>query len=93
MLSQGTPMLAHGDEMGRTQQGNNNVYCQDSELSWMDWTLAETNADLVEFTKRAIALRAKKTRSSGVVDSSRGDLFEAAIRVATSPGSRRLAKR
>ncbi len=72
MLSQGTPpMLAHGDEMGRTQQGNNNVYCQDSELSWMDWTLAETNADLVEFTKRAIALRAKN-RSSGVVDSSRG---------------------
>ncbi|TSD47806.1 glycogen debranching protein GlgX [Rhodococcus sp. KBS0724] len=59
MLSQGTPMLAHGDEMGRTQLGNNNVYCQDSELSWMDWSLAETNADLVEFTKRAIALRAK----------------------------------
>ncbi|MDI9914169.1 glycogen debranching protein GlgX [Rhodococcus sp. IEGM 1379] len=59
MLSQGTPMLAHGDEMGRTQQGNNNVYCQDSELSWMDWSLAETNADLIEFTKRAIALRAK----------------------------------
>ncbi|NMM83268.1 glycogen debranching enzyme GlgX [Rhodococcus sp. SRB_17] len=59
MLSQGTPMLAHGDEMGRTQHGNNNVYCQDSELSWMDWSLAESNADLVEFTKRAIALRAK----------------------------------
>ncbi|MFE4502434.1 glycogen debranching protein GlgX [Rhodococcus sp. NPDC056743] len=59
MLSQGTPMLAHGDEMGRTQLGNNNVYCQDSELSWMDWSLAETNADLVEFTKRAISLRAK----------------------------------
>ena len=59
MLSQGTPMLAHGDEMGRTQRGNNNVYCQDSELSWMDWSLAETNAALVEFTKRAIALRAK----------------------------------
>ncbi|MGC0364423.1 isoamylase [Rhodococcus sp. 27YEA15] len=59
MLSQGTPMLAHGDEMGRTQQGNNNVYCQDSELAWMDWSLADTNADLVEFTRRAIALRAK----------------------------------
>ncbi|WP_068146320.1 glycogen debranching protein GlgX [Rhodococcoides corynebacterioides] len=57
MLSQGTPMLAHGDEMGRTQQGNNNVYCQDSELAWMDWSLAETNADLVEFTSRVIALR------------------------------------
>ncbi|MGC4959885.1 glycogen debranching protein GlgX [Gordonia sp. DT101] len=56
-LSQGTPMLAHGDEMGRTQQGNNNVYCQDSELSWMDWSLAEKNADLLDFTRRAIALR------------------------------------
>ncbi len=56
-LSQGTPMLAHGDEIGRTQQGNNNVYCQDSELSWMDWTLAEENADLLEFTRKAIALR------------------------------------
>ncbi|MFT4124775.1 MAG: glycogen debranching protein GlgX [Gordonia sp. (in: high G+C Gram-positive bacteria)] len=56
-LSQGTPMLAHGDEMGRTQLGNNNVYCQDSALAWMDWTLAETNADLLKFTRRAIALR------------------------------------
>ena len=37
LLSQGTPMIAHGDEIGRTQQGNNNVYCQDNELSWMDW--------------------------------------------------------
>ncbi len=57
LLSQGTPMLAHGDEMGRTQGGNNNVYCQDNETSWMDWTLAETNADLVDFTRAAIALR------------------------------------
>ncbi|GGG11978.1 glycogen operon protein GlgX homolog [Rhodococcoides trifolii] len=57
MLSQGTPMLAHGDEMGRTQQGNNNVYCQDSELAWMDWSLAEENADLVDFTAHVIALR------------------------------------
>ncbi|WP_419228669.1 glycogen debranching protein GlgX [Gordonia sp. CPCC 205515] len=58
-LSQGTPMLAHGDEMGRTQQGNNNVYCQDSELAWMDWNLAERNAELVEFTRNVIALRTK----------------------------------
>ncbi|MBF6216027.1 glycogen debranching protein GlgX [Nocardia puris] len=57
VLSQGTPMLAHGDELGRTQHGNNNVYCQDSPLSWMDWSLAETNADLLEFTRRVIALR------------------------------------
>jgi glycogen operon protein len=57
MLSQGTPMLAHGDEMGRTQLGNNNVYCQDSELSWMDWSLCETNADLVEFTRSMVKFR------------------------------------
>jgi isoamylase len=59
LLSQGTPMIAHGDEMARTQQGNNNVYCQDSELSWMDWSLAEKNAELIEFTRNAIALRAE----------------------------------
>ncbi|KAA0021022.1 glycogen debranching protein GlgX [Antrihabitans cavernicola] len=59
MLSQGTPMIAHGDEMGRTQQGNNNVYCQDSPLSWMDWSLAETNADLLAFTRNVIELRRK----------------------------------
>ena len=57
MLSQGTPMIAHGDEIGRTQQGNNNVYCQDSELSWMDWSLVEKNADLVAFTRRVTGLR------------------------------------
>ena len=57
MLSQGTPMIAHGDEIGRTQQGNNNVYCQDSPLSWMDWNLRETCADLLEFTKKVTALR------------------------------------
>ncbi|MCV6999987.1 glycogen debranching protein GlgX [Mycolicibacterium alvei] len=57
MLSQGTPMIAHGDEIGRTQLGNNNVYCQDSELSWMDWSLLETNADHLEFTRRALAFR------------------------------------
>jgi isoamylase len=57
MVSQGTPMIAHGDEIGRTQQGNNNVYCQDSELSWMDWSLTERNADLLEFTKKVTTLR------------------------------------
>ena len=57
MLSQGTPMIAHGDEIGRTQQGNNNVYCQDSELSWMDWSLVEKNADLLAFTRRVTGLR------------------------------------
>ena len=61
LLSQGTPMIAHGDEIGRTQQGNNNVYCQDSPLSWMDWALRETNADLLEFTKKVTALRKAHT--------------------------------
>lgn len=57
VLSQGTPMISHGDEIGRTQRGNNNAYCQDSDLSWMDWSLCEKNADLLTFTRKAIALR------------------------------------
>ncbi|BBX13257.1 glycogen operon protein GlgX homolog [Mycobacterium novum] len=57
MLSQGTPMIAHGDEIGRTQHGNNNAYCQDSELAWMDWSLVQTNADLLDFTRRVTQLR------------------------------------
>jgi glycogen operon protein len=57
MLSQGTPMISHGDEIGRTQNGNNNVYCQDSELSWMDWSLCETNSDLLEFTRKVAKFR------------------------------------
>jgi glycogen operon protein len=56
-LSQGVPMLAHGDELGRTQQGNNNTYCQDSELSWIDWSLAEQNQDLIGFTAAMAELR------------------------------------
>ncbi|SEB15213.1 MULTISPECIES: glycogen debranching protein GlgX [unclassified Mycobacterium] len=59
MLSQGTPMISHGDEIGRTQQGNNNVYCQDNTLSWMDWTMCETNAALLEFTRTVVAFRRK----------------------------------
>ncbi|GIL27455.1 glycogen debranching protein GlgX [Actinocatenispora comari] len=57
MLSQGTPMLCHGDELGRTQRGNNNAYCQDSPLSWMDWESADR--PLIEFTARLAALRAE----------------------------------
>ena len=50
-------MMLGGDEMGRTQKGNNNTYCQDSELSWLDWKLRETNADLLEFTRKLIHFR------------------------------------
>jgi isoamylase len=57
LLSQGVPMLLHGDEFGRTQHGNNNGYCQDNETTWVDWTLAEKNADLLDFTAAVVALR------------------------------------
>jgi glycogen operon protein len=56
-LSQGVPMLAHGDEMGRTQQGNNNGYCQDNELTWMDWENVDT--ELLAFTRRLTTLRSE----------------------------------
>ncbi len=57
-LSQGTPMLLMGDEMGRSQGGNNNAWCQDNETSWLDWTLLESHASLHAFVKGLIALRA-----------------------------------
>lgn len=57
MVSQGVPMLAHGDELGRTQRGNNNVYAQDNELAWIDWDLDADQQDLLTFTAAAIALR------------------------------------
>jgi glycogen operon protein len=57
MLSQGVPMLLAGDEMGRSQRGNNNAYCQDNEISWIDWNLLEQNAELVRFFKLAIQFR------------------------------------
>jgi isoamylase len=57
LLSQGVPMLVAGDEFRRTQQGNNNAYCQDNEISWIDWKLTETNAELLRFTQALIAFR------------------------------------
>jgi len=57
LLSVGTPMLSMGDELGRSQWGNNNAYCQDNELSWVDWNLDERKRRLLDFTKRLIALR------------------------------------
>jgi glycogen operon protein len=68
LLSQGVPMLCHGDELGRTQHGNNNGYCQDNEITWVHWDQA--NTDLVEFTGRAAAVRAehpvfRRRRDSG----------------------------
>ena len=56
-LSQGTPMLLAGDERNRTQQGNNNAYCQDNELTWIDWHNKEPAGQLQEFTRRLISFR------------------------------------
>jgi glycogen operon protein len=58
LLSQGVPMILMGDEAGRTQNGNNNAYCQDNELTWFDWSLDERKAALLNFTRKLIALRA-----------------------------------
>jgi glycogen operon protein len=81
LLSQGVPMLAHGDEIGRTQGGNNNVYAQDNETSWVDWNLDKRKRALLEFTRGLIAVReahpslgrprffqGRKIRGSGVED-------------------------
>ena len=57
LLSQGVPMISHGDELGRTQLGNNNGYCQDNELTWIDWDLSESQRQLVEFTGKLIRFR------------------------------------
>lgn len=56
-LSRGVPMLLGGDEFRRSQRGNNNAYCQDNELSWYDWSLAERNCELLRFVRELIALR------------------------------------
>jgi len=58
-LSLGVPLMLGGDEMNRTQQGNNNAYCQDNEISWFDWTLLEKNQELFRFCKNLIAFRRK----------------------------------
>ncbi len=57
LLAQGVPMLLAGDEFGRSQQGNNNPYCQDNDISWVDWNLIESNADLFRFFQILIAFR------------------------------------
>jgi len=57
LTSRGTPMLLMGDELGRSQHGNNNAYCIDSEVSWVDWSLLESNRKLFEFTQSLIKFR------------------------------------
>ncbi len=60
LLAVGTPMLAMGDELGRSQQGNNNAYAQDNPISWLDWSLLERNADLHRFVRELLAYRQRR---------------------------------
>jgi glycogen operon protein len=57
LLSQGVPMICGGDEIGRTQRGNNNAYAQDSDISWFDWTLDDRSQSLLDFTRRLVDMR------------------------------------
>lgn len=57
LLSQGTPLIYGGDEFGNSQQGNNNAYCQDNEIGWVDWSRARLNQSMVDFVKEAVILR------------------------------------
>jgi glycogen operon protein len=57
LLSQGTPMVLAGDEFARTQQGNNNAYCQDNEISWLNWNIDERGQSLTRFVQKVTALR------------------------------------
>jgi glycogen operon protein len=60
LLSAGTPMLLMGDEVRRSQGGNNNAYCQDNEISWFDWSLVDRHADIKRFTQMLLALRVNR---------------------------------
>ena len=78
-LSQGVPMILMGDEVGRSQRGNNNTYCQDNELSWLDWSLREKNNDLLHFCQELIAFRKahpslRHTHYAGAQPGARGQL-------------------
>ena len=57
MVSQGVPMILHGDEIARTQRGNNNAYCQDNDISWMSWDLSPEQSEMLDWTKRVVRVR------------------------------------
>ena len=75
LLAIGTPMLAMGDEVGRSQQGNNNPYCQDNTISWFDWTLLESHQDIHRFVKELIAHRMRRDIVIGQRQLSLNDLL------------------
>jgi len=92
------PMILMGDEVGRTQRGNNNTYCHDNDLNWFDWTLLERNADLFHFARQMIALRKThpllRTREHFGTSATQADIIwhgTQAWNADWSPGSRTLA--
>jgi isoamylase len=100
LVSQGIPMFVAGDEIGRSQHGNNNAYCHDSPISWLDWSLQEENHDLFHFVRNLIAFRAahpmlrSRKHPSGSTDDGGSIVSWHGIRTGRpdwSPGSRLLA--
>jgi glycogen operon protein len=89
MLSQGVPMILAGDEFLRTQKGNNNAWCQDNEISWVNWELAEKNADFLRFVRELIALRRRhpvfRRRRFFTGEFRRGEIRPGERRVETIP--------
>jgi len=71
MLSQGVPMLVAGDEVLRSQRGNNNAYCQDNDLSWLDWSFAPGAREMLRFTRELVALRSAIRRCAAHASSRR----------------------
>ncbi len=76
LLAIGSPMLLSGDEVRRTQQGNNNAYCQDNEMSWFDWSLVDKHQDILRFTKAVIALRKGRSLSIERLDMTLDELLQ-----------------
>ncbi|MGR8931985.1 MAG: glycogen debranching protein GlgX [Gammaproteobacteria bacterium] len=76
VFAAGTPLLLMGDEVCRTQRGNNNAYCQDNEISWFDWSLSEKNADMHRFVKQLIRLRLALNRSGQELSPTLNQLFQ-----------------
>ena len=87
LISIGTPMLQMGDEMRRTQWGNNNAYCQDNEVSWLDWSLLDRHRDLHQFVRKLIAHRLRLLSAGN-----RGEL-RAEPQPTAAPRRNRLARR
>ena len=86
LCSQGIPMICGGDEVARTQQGNNNAYCQDNAISWTNWDLDDSQKDLLEFVSKLIHLRLEHRCSTVVVSSPAASQETRTIRFRRSNG-------